>query len=286
MLSLVSLHVFLFLHPVPSPKLSWLTWYSVSIWQSFLFSPNIVSTLSRKGAAALTGAVSHTVSTAVICFELTGQISHILPMMVAVILANMVAQSLQPSLYDSIIQVKKLPYLPDLGWNHIRYSSKAEMEVGRMRPWEKKRSWKAGRTTKKIKMQNRSGLRRKKKRGGIEIRFIHRKHKFESSAILLNFCKYYQFTSVLKSWTFGFFFSKNVWNILFGNCLKKYKISYSHTCLHIECIYQTCMCMCRYINVLLSWKVTEWNRTIMKIHVDTAAKSSLATLKEDELASL
>uniref|UniRef100_A0AAY4CYA4 CBS domain-containing protein n=1 Tax=Denticeps clupeoides TaxID=299321 RepID=A0AAY4CYA4_9TELE len=68
------------------------------------------------GAAAMTGAVTHTVSTAVICFELTGQISHILPMMVAVILANMVAQGLQPSLYDSIIQVKKLPYLPELGF--------------------------------------------------------------------------------------------------------------------------------------------------------------------------
>uniref|UniRef100_A0A8C1TXE7 Chloride channel, voltage-sensitive 1b n=1 Tax=Cyprinus carpio TaxID=7962 RepID=A0A8C1TXE7_CYPCA len=73
------------------------------------------------GAAAMTGAVTHTVSTAVICFELTGQISHILPMMVAVILANMVAQGLQPSLYDSIIQVKKLPYLPELGIGHIRY---------------------------------------------------------------------------------------------------------------------------------------------------------------------
>uniref|UniRef100_A0A3Q0RRF1 Uncharacterized protein n=1 Tax=Amphilophus citrinellus TaxID=61819 RepID=A0A3Q0RRF1_AMPCI len=48
------------------------------------------------GAAALTGAVTHTVSTAVICFELTGQISHILPMMVAVILANMVAQVKTP----------------------------------------------------------------------------------------------------------------------------------------------------------------------------------------------
>ncbi|KAI4817929.1 hypothetical protein KUCAC02_011301 [Chaenocephalus aceratus] len=70
-------------------------------------------------AAALTGAVTHTVSTAVICFELTGQISHILPMMVAVILANMVAQGLQPSLYDSIIQVKKLPYLPELGFGHM-----------------------------------------------------------------------------------------------------------------------------------------------------------------------
>ncbi|XP_041867557.1 chloride channel protein 1a [Melanotaenia boesemani] len=71
------------------------------------------------GAAAMTGAVTHTVSTAVICFELTGQISHILPMMVAVILANMVAQGLQPSLYDSIIQVKKLPYLPELGFGHM-----------------------------------------------------------------------------------------------------------------------------------------------------------------------
>ena len=69
--------------------------------------------------------MSHTVSTAVICFELTGQIAHILPMMVAVILANMVAQSLQPSLYDSIIQVKKLPYLPDLGWNQLRSGAPA-----------------------------------------------------------------------------------------------------------------------------------------------------------------
>lgn len=46
-------------------------------------------------------------------------------MMVAVILANMVAQSLQPSLYDSIIQVKKLPYLPDLGWNQFRSGAPA-----------------------------------------------------------------------------------------------------------------------------------------------------------------
>ncbi|XP_072106320.1 chloride channel protein-like isoform X2 [Mobula birostris] len=71
------------------------------------------------GAAAMTGAMTHTVSTAVICFELTGEISHILPMMVAVILANMVAQGLQPSLYESIIQVKKLPYLPEFSWGHL-----------------------------------------------------------------------------------------------------------------------------------------------------------------------
>ena len=60
-------------------------------------------------------------STAVIVFELTGQIAHILPVMIAVILANAVAQSLQPSLYDSIIRIKKLPYLPELGWGRHQY---------------------------------------------------------------------------------------------------------------------------------------------------------------------
>nr|XP_023479193.1 chloride channel protein 2 isoform X3 [Equus caballus] len=79
------------------------------------------------GAAALSGAVTHTVSTAVIVFELTGQIAHILPVMIAVILANAVAQSLQPSLYDSIIRIKKLPYLPELGWGrHQQYRLRVE----------------------------------------------------------------------------------------------------------------------------------------------------------------
>lgn len=110
---------------------------------SFSLYPHVSLTLEKTalihqhipllpGAAALTGAVSHTVSTAVICFELTGQIAHILPMMVAVILANMVAQSLQPSLYDSIIQVKKLPYLPDLGWNQLRSGLLARISLDRV----------------------------------------------------------------------------------------------------------------------------------------------------------
>lgn len=82
------------------------------------------------GAAALAGAVTHTVSTAVIVFELTGQIAHILPVMIAVILANAVAQSLQPSLYDSIIRIKKLPYLPELGWGRHQYEGPSAKRVG------------------------------------------------------------------------------------------------------------------------------------------------------------
>ncbi len=66
------------------------------------------------GAAAFSGAVTHTISISVIVFELTGQITHCVPVLVAVLISNAVASFLQPSCYDSIILIKKLPYLPDI----------------------------------------------------------------------------------------------------------------------------------------------------------------------------
>ncbi|XP_050300411.1 chloride channel protein 2 [Anthonomus grandis grandis] len=66
------------------------------------------------GAAAFAGSVTHTISVAVIVFEMTGQVTHIVPIMIAVLISNAVASLLAPSLYDSIILIKKLPYLPDL----------------------------------------------------------------------------------------------------------------------------------------------------------------------------
>ncbi|CAD5212754.1 unnamed protein product [Bursaphelenchus okinawaensis] len=66
------------------------------------------------GAAAFSGGVTHTISVAVIMFELTGQLVYILPVMIAVLIANAVCSYLQPSIYDSIIQIKHLPYLPDI----------------------------------------------------------------------------------------------------------------------------------------------------------------------------
>lgn len=66
------------------------------------------------GAAAFSGSVTHTISVSVIVFEMTGQITHIIPIMIAVLTSNAIAALLQPSVYDSIILIKKLPYLPDL----------------------------------------------------------------------------------------------------------------------------------------------------------------------------
>eukprot|EP00061_Rhincodon_typus_P010933 g35579.t1 len=40
--------------------------------------------------------------------------SHILPVLIAVLVANVISQRSQPSFFDGIVIVKKLPYLPKL----------------------------------------------------------------------------------------------------------------------------------------------------------------------------
>ncbi|EHH14363.1 hypothetical protein EGK_00277 [Macaca mulatta] len=84
------------------------------------------------GAAAFSGAVTHTISTALLAFELTGQIVHALPVLMAVLAANAIAQSCQPSFYDGTIIVKKLPYLPwILGRNISSHSVRVEHFMNR-----------------------------------------------------------------------------------------------------------------------------------------------------------
>ncbi|XP_006866415.1 PREDICTED: chloride channel protein ClC-Kb isoform X2 [Chrysochloris asiatica] len=74
--------------------------------------PIIPGGYALAGAAAFSGAVTHTISTAILAFELTGQIVHALPVLLAVLAANAIAQSCQPSFYEGTIIVKKLPFLP------------------------------------------------------------------------------------------------------------------------------------------------------------------------------
>ncbi|KAF8373172.1 hypothetical protein PRIPAC_79601 [Pristionchus pacificus] len=66
------------------------------------------------GSAAMVGSVTHTVSTAVIMFEMTGQLLHLLPVLITVITSNAVCSFFEISIIDSMIRLRKLPYLPDL----------------------------------------------------------------------------------------------------------------------------------------------------------------------------
>ncbi|KAL1501250.1 hypothetical protein ABEB36_006609 [Hypothenemus hampei] len=73
--------------------------------------PGVYATV---GAAAWSGAVTHTLSTSVIMFEMTSQFSHVIPVLIANLVANGVARFFTPSIYDAVIQAANLPYLPHI----------------------------------------------------------------------------------------------------------------------------------------------------------------------------
>ncbi|CAE7835848.1 clh-3, partial [Symbiodinium sp. KB8] len=64
------------------------------------------------GAAALASGATHTLSTAVMVFELTRQIHHFLPVLVAVLVAYSVSSLFTLGVYDLLLQLAGLPFLP------------------------------------------------------------------------------------------------------------------------------------------------------------------------------
>ncbi|NP_956676.1 chloride channel K [Danio rerio] len=67
------------------------------------------------GAAAFSGAVTHTLSPALLAVEMTGQCSYAVPALVATLVSNAVARAKhRPSFYDGISLIKRLPHLPSL----------------------------------------------------------------------------------------------------------------------------------------------------------------------------
>eukprot|EP00698_Gefionella_okellyi_P024064 TRINITY_DN8399_c0_g1_i1.p1 TRINITY_DN8399_c0_g1~~TRINITY_DN8399_c0_g1_i1.p1 ORF type:complete len:749 (-),score=147.33 TRINITY_DN8399_c0_g1_i1:91-2022(-) len=66
------------------------------------------------GAAGLASGATRAFSTAVIVFELTGQMTHMLPVLIAVLLATAVGNLFNDSVYDTMLSLRHLPYLPAL----------------------------------------------------------------------------------------------------------------------------------------------------------------------------
>uniref|UniRef100_A0A8C3V051 Chloride channel protein n=1 Tax=Catharus ustulatus TaxID=91951 RepID=A0A8C3V051_CATUS len=81
--------------------------------------PIIPAGYALAGAAAFSGSVTHAVSTSLLVCEATGHMGHVLPTVLAVLVANAITQKNQPSFYDAPIIVKKLPYLPPIRSRHI-----------------------------------------------------------------------------------------------------------------------------------------------------------------------
>ncbi|KAI6230001.1 Chloride channel protein clh-3 [Aphelenchoides fujianensis] len=78
------------------------------------FHPVFPGIYSIVGAAAFCGGITHSISVAVIAYELTGQLVFVLPVIIAVLISNAVSSYLDCSFYDSLIRIKKLPFLPTI----------------------------------------------------------------------------------------------------------------------------------------------------------------------------
>eukprot|EP01012_Entosiphon_sulcatum_P046856 TRINITY_DN6322_c0_g1_i1.p1 TRINITY_DN6322_c0_g1~~TRINITY_DN6322_c0_g1_i1.p1 ORF type:complete len:908 (+),score=125.53 TRINITY_DN6322_c0_g1_i1:48-2771(+) len=63
------------------------------------------------GAAAMTSGMTRTLSTAVMVFELTGQLAQALPILIAVCVSIQVGNFFNYSIFDTILRLRKLPYM-------------------------------------------------------------------------------------------------------------------------------------------------------------------------------
>jgi len=77
-----------------------------------IFDPSVVpGGYALVGAAAMAGGVTRTISSAVIVFEVTGELRHILPVLLAVLIANAVGNMFSLNIYDSIANLEEIPSL-------------------------------------------------------------------------------------------------------------------------------------------------------------------------------
>ena len=66
------------------------------------------------GAAGFSVGTTRTISTVIVLLQLTGQLQYAQPILVAVTIAYIVASPLSPSIYESILRIRNLPYLPSM----------------------------------------------------------------------------------------------------------------------------------------------------------------------------
>eukprot|EP01118_Nematostelium_gracile_P017641 TRINITY_DN7606_c0_g1_i1.p1 TRINITY_DN7606_c0_g1~~TRINITY_DN7606_c0_g1_i1.p1 ORF type:complete len:333 (-),score=79.07 TRINITY_DN7606_c0_g1_i1:94-1092(-) len=82
------------------------------LWEGGHIYPGIYAIV---GAAAFTGAVTDTLSVAVIVFEITGGNVYIIPVLIAICVSIATGRRISSmGIYDSICTLKGLPFLPDL----------------------------------------------------------------------------------------------------------------------------------------------------------------------------
>eukprot|EP00742_Colponemidia_sp_Colp-10_P010161 GILJ01011137.1.p1 GENE.GILJ01011137.1~~GILJ01011137.1.p1 ORF type:complete len:802 (+),score=102.18 GILJ01011137.1:95-2500(+) len=79
-----------------------------------VFTVSVPGVYAVAGAAGIIASSARTISITVIVFEMTGQLNHLLAILITVLLAYSIGSAVSVSIYDMLLDVKGLPYLPAL----------------------------------------------------------------------------------------------------------------------------------------------------------------------------
>lgn len=82
-----------------------------TLWPTSSISPAVYAVI---GCCSFAGSITQTISTAVILLEITGDINFVCPALVAVSISVIISRKISVNIYDSMLIIRRLPFLPDL----------------------------------------------------------------------------------------------------------------------------------------------------------------------------
>lgn len=92
----------------------------------YVFTISEESIYSMVGAACVMSGATHSISSVIIIFELTGQSSYIIPLLISCLVSNLTAQAISTSFFDVFLLMKNLPHLPSIKSSKV-YSYNAKL---------------------------------------------------------------------------------------------------------------------------------------------------------------
>ncbi|CAI2387407.1 unnamed protein product [Moneuplotes crassus] len=87
------------------------------------------TTYALVGATAMTASVTRTLSVAIIVFEINGELSYMIPVLIGVIISYAISNALGNSIFDTLLDLKDLPYLPTIRTECFKLKAEDIMKV-------------------------------------------------------------------------------------------------------------------------------------------------------------
>jgi len=87
------------------------------------------TTYAIVGATCMTASVTRTLSVAMIVFEINGELSYLVPVLVGVIISYAISNSMGRSIFEILLDMKDLPYLPTIRAENMKLKAQDVMKT-------------------------------------------------------------------------------------------------------------------------------------------------------------